>query len=422
MSTNKKEYKVGTYVNKKPRKNRQGKMCPVCTRCSDRSFCKHRKNTKLMRKCENCKACSDKVNCDVFYINIQNKITIPVAIDEGTGQQIRRSFSGKTGNEAVYNSEKYKKDVENGVIKPKIKKTVHSIVTIVQTYEDYKNNNGITNDNTYTTNMQTLNRIKNNSWAFIPIKKVKREQIEEFFISERTIGQSNSTLKKDFQMLKKAFEIAKSENYIEKNFFIGPYGLRTPKSLKKDNKTKAFSIEDNITILKYLYTHNVSHKNEFLLLFHSGPRVGEVLALCVQDIDWENHCIHINRTTTHNKQGKVILGPCTKTPDGERDIPITELTEPILKDAIANRNPSKENLLFCKKDGSLYTDNALNSCLKRICEKAGITSRAHNHKLRKNFNTRGIEAGVDYKVLEENAGHRRYTYPYGYIYRNTTRI
>ena len=422
MDKDGKDYKAGTYTNKKIRPKRLKKMCPVCSRCSDRSFCKHRKNIKLMRKCENCKNCKDKEHCDVFYISFQNKITVPVGVDDETGKKIRKSFSGNTQNEAVYNSEKYKKDVENGVIKPQVKKRDTSIVSIIEKYEDYKNNNGDTNDNSYHTNMCTLNRIKQNDWAFIPIRQVKKEQIEAFLAKEKEIGQSNSVLKKDTNMLKKAYEIAKYEGYTKNKFFDGPYGIKRPKSLKKDKKTEAFTTDENIIILRYLYSHKVNHKNEYLLCFHSGLRIGEVLALEVPDIDFDNNLIHITRTTTLDKKGKVILGPCPKTDTGERDVVITELTKPILEDAIKNRNPSKENLLFCKTNGGLYTDSALNSCLKRICEKAGIKSRAHNHKLRKNFNTRGVESGVDYKVLQDNLGHRRYKPYYVSIYRRTKRI
>ena len=400
-----KDYKTGTYINKKIRPQRKGTMCPICKKCSDKSFCKHRKNTKLMRKCPNCKSCDDKENCDVFYISIQNKITIPVGVDDETGKNIMKSFSGKTGNEAIYNSEKYKRAVEDGSIKPELRKKIHSIVSIIEEFENQKNTAGYTNDNTYLTNMNTLNRIKKYDWATVPIKNVKKQQIEEFLLDERNAGKSNSVLKKDSRMLKKAFDIAKYRNFITDNYFEGPYAIMTPKSLKKDQKTQAFTQNENITILKYLYTHNVNHKNEYLLCFHSGLRIGEVLALEVEDIDFENNCIHITRTTTNDKLGHVILGSYTKTSNGIRDIVITELTEPVLREAIANRNPSNENLLFCKAEGSLYTDSALNSCLKRICDKAGIKSRVHNHKLRKNFNTRGVEAGVDYKVLETNAGH-----------------
>lgn len=400
-----KDYKTGAYVNKKVRPKRTGSMCPVCTRCSDKSFCKHRKNVKLMRKCPNCKACQDKDNCDVFYISIQNKIRIPVGVDDDTGETIMKSFSGKTGNDAIYNSEKYKRDVKSGKVKPELRKKIHSIVSIIEDFENEKNNAGYTNDNTYLTNMNTLNRIKKYDWATLPIKSVKKQQLVDFLLDERNAMKSNSVLKKDTRMLKKAFDIAKYRQYITENYFEGPFAIMPPKSLKRDQKTQAFTQNENITLLKYLYTHKANHKNEYLLCCHSGLRIGEVLALTVNDIDFENNCIHISRTITNDKSGHVILGPYTKTSNGIRDVVITELTEPILKDAIANRNPSNENLLFCKEDGSLYTDSALNSCLKRICEKAGIKSRVHNHKLRKNFNTRGVEAGIDYKVLETNAGH-----------------
>ena len=139
MNSNNKEYKIGTYVNKKVRQKRLEKMCPVCKKCPNKSFCKHRKNVKLMRKCENCKECNDKEHCYVFYIIIQHKITIPVAFDDENGKIIRKSFSGKSSNEAIYNSEKYKKDIESGIIKPKLKKTINSIVTIIEKFEEYKN-------------------------------------------------------------------------------------------------------------------------------------------------------------------------------------------------------------------------------------------------------------------------------------------
>ena len=268
-----KKYKTGTYINKKVRPTRTGAMCPICTRCSDRNFCKHRKNVKLMRKCENCKSCSDKENCDVFYINVQNKITIPVGVDEETGKSIRKSFSGKTENEAIYNSEKYKREVEEGTVKPKLKKTVHSIVSITEEFENYKNSIGTTNDNTYLTNMNTLARIKANSWAYSSIKKVTRKQLEDFLQQERQDGQSNSVLKKDWGMLNRAFSIAKERNYVVTNFFDGYYGIKRPKSIKKDKKTQAFTPEENMIVLKYLYTHKVSHKYEYLLCFHHGMRI-----------------------------------------------------------------------------------------------------------------------------------------------------
>ena len=268
MKKTEKMYKVGTYPTKTPRKKRLRKMCNVCSKCSNRKYCNNRKDISLMKKCNNCKNCNNKDNCDVFYIGVQHRITIPI-YDERTGETIRKTFSGKTENEAVYNAEKYKKDVKSGKVTPRVKKTTDTIVSIIEDDEITKNNIGETNDNTYNTNMCTLARIRQNEWANGPILNVTREDIEGFLYSERMKGQSNSVLKKDSHMLQRAFSIAKYRNLVNENFFDGPYGIKTPKSIKEDMKTQAFSVEENMILLRYLYQHNVTHKYEYLLAMHT---------------------------------------------------------------------------------------------------------------------------------------------------------
>ena len=106
-----KDYYVGTYPYKKPRKVRTGKICPICKSCKDKSLCKSRKDTKMMKKCPECKECFDKEHCDVFYIGNENKVTAIVGIDEN-GKPIRKTFNGASPEEASYRAVKYKLDVK----------------------------------------------------------------------------------------------------------------------------------------------------------------------------------------------------------------------------------------------------------------------------------------------------------------------
>lgn len=106
-----------------------------------------------------------------------------------------------------------------------------------------------------------------------------------------------------------------------------------------------------------------------------------------------------------DKQGHTILGDRTKTPSGERDIVLTELTQPVLEHAIKNMKPNENDLLFCNKNGNVFTDSTLNDCLKRICKFIGIEDNAHNHKLRHSYSTNSYSVGIDYKVMEETLGH-----------------
>lgn len=52
------------------------------------------------------------------------------------------------------------------------------------------------------------------------------------------------------------------------------------------------------------------------------------------DVDLDNKLIHITKTLTKDKNGKVKLGETTKTYYSVRDIPITSLLETVLKESL----------------------------------------------------------------------------------------
>lgn len=409
MTSKNKDYKVGTYKVKKERLKNDRPMCPICSKCLNKDYCNHRKNLSLMKKCTDCSSCADIENCDKFYITEQHSITIPVGVDETTGEVIRKKFSGKTQNEAIYKAEQFKKDNPNGITSKPNKIAPQTIEAITLEYMDQKNNNGTNIDSTYRTYNEILNRVKRNSgkWFEKNINKITRKEVEDFLNCERDMGYAQNTLKKDYQLLKQAFGIAQERKYIQENYFTGYYGIKMPISIKKTEKVKSFEYQDCIKLLKYLYSEDFqyAHRDEYLISIHCGLRIGEVLALKKEDINFEKGLIHVRRTTTSDKDGHIILGKHTKTPSGERDIPITELTRPVLIHAVNNMIPNENNLIFCTNKGTVFTDSTLNSCLKRICKKIGIIDNAHNHKLRHSFSTNGIIAGIDYKVIEETMGH-----------------
>ena len=412
MTKKKKNYnEKAPYLVKKPRIKNDRPMCPKCSKCLNKDFCNHRRNLKLMNKCPECHSCSDKEHCDKFYISEQYSVTIVVGVDEETGEKIRKKFTGATQNEAIYKSEQFKKDNPGGLkSKPnKDKISPMTIEGITLEYMKRKNNDGTNNDNTYRTYTEILNRVKRNSgpWFNETIDKVRRKDVEDFLTYEREKGYAQNTLKKDYQLLKQAFGIAKERKYISEDYFSGYYGIKMPQSIVKGEKVKAFNKEDFKKLLKYLYSteFKYSHRDEYLIAIHCGLRIGEVLALKKQDVDLEKGILHVKRTTTLDKQGHTILGDRTKTPSGERDIVLTELTQPVLEHAIKNMKPNQNDLLFCNNKGNVLTDSALNSCLKRICQFIGIEDNAHNHKLRHSYSTNSYSAGIDYKVMEATMGH-----------------
>ncbi len=297
-----------------------------------------------------------------------------------------------------------------------------SIVEIAIVLENRKLKEGVVNENSYRRNMQTIQTCGQYSFSNIPIRFVNKMQIEEFFEEEK--NKSNSTLDKEYRVLKNVFEYAKHKKMIKENFFVGYERVKTPKSLRQDKDVVAFTNKEEATLREYLRTHPSQYNNIILLSLYTGMRIGEVLALTKDDI----HCdkgkmiISVNRSLTRNKDGKVIMGNTTKTKWGRRKIELLPNSKRVVDDALKELKEShrKENILFLRKDGKFYTHSQVNSAFKRICKNAGIkvkcqekqdgqgkreTSDVNIHMLRHTFATRCIEAGVAITVLQKILGH-----------------
>lgn len=266
MST--KGYTVGTYIIKSEKKNSESPMCPICKKCKDRSICKNRKDKKEMSKCDKCKNCKDAEKCDKFYINEQHKATLTIGKDIETGEVIRKTFTAKTQEEALDKMYKYKLEMKKSGKTIELKRTEKTIAILAQEIEDSKYRMGKTKANAYNTNMSTLARIKKYKFANIPIEKVTKKQIEDFLQEERI--KSNSTIKKDYRMLKYVYEYANYKLYLVNNFFEGINRIEMPKSLKEDKDVVALTITEQNKLEDYLETHTSNYKNIILLCLYTG--------------------------------------------------------------------------------------------------------------------------------------------------------
>lgn len=357
-----KGYTVGTYIIKTEKKNSELSMCPICKKCKDRSVCQNRKNKKSMNNCDKCRKCKNADKCDKFYINEQHKATLTIGKDIETGEVIRKTFTAKTQEEALDKMYKYKLEIKRSGCSIELKRTEKTIAILAKEIEDSKYRMGKTKANAYNTNMSTLERIKKHKFANIPIEKVTKKQIEDFLQEERV--KSNSTIKKDYRMLKYVYEYANYKLYLVKNLFEGIDRIEKPKSLKEDKDVVALTIIEQNQLEDYLESHSSSYKNIILLCLYTGMRIGEVLALNYnEDIDLDNKMIKVTKTLTKDRNKKTIIGP-TKTKSGKRNIEINELTEDIIIDSLNNKIENKNKVLFCQANKKLYVDNTINSAFK----------------------------------------------------------
>ena len=197
-------------------------------------------------------------------------------------------------------------------------------------------------------------------------------------------------------------------------------------TLKKISKApfanKAISKVSRDEVVNYLsslskYSESTIKQNYELLCMGFG----EALILDYKkDIILSENKVEIRRTQTKDDKGNIIIGDTTKTDNGKRTLTMNNISMQIMEKALEHKIKNKDNLLFCKQDGTMHLENSINSCLKRIALKLNIgiyeeenkkgklakKTDVHTHMLRGTFATRCAEAKIAPVVLKQILGHK----------------
>ena len=270
--------------------------------------------------------------------------------------------------------------------------------------------------------MDTLKQISKASFANKPIAKVTREEVVSYLSSLSKY--SKSTIKQNYELLCMGFGEAEYQKIIQENFMTGYKRIIKPKSEYVSHKRKSLTIQEERKLVDYLM--DVSYEKcsyKYLLLWQltTGMRIGETLVLDYKnDISLSANKVDIKRTQTKDENGNIIIGETTKTDNGRRTLTMNNISKQIMQKALEHKVKNKNNLLFCKKDGTMILENTINSCLKRIALKLGIgifeepntkgktvkKTDVHTHMLRGTFATRCAEAKIAPVVLKQILGHK----------------
>ena len=203
-------------------------------------------------------------------------------------------------------------------------------------------------------------------------------------------------------VLRNMFELALDSNVIIKNPCTKTLNINIGKASEDKEALSVIEQEKLLSVIDR-YAHSI----QFRFVLQTGLRVGEVVGLEWDDIDFEKRELHVKRTMDYNYYTRTWA---TTTPKSKKSIRTIPLTTEAIRLLRAQREMNKviplewKDKVFLSGKGVPVENRGYNLCLKRACKKAGIR-KISMHILRHTFATRCIEGGMKPKTLQVILGH-----------------
>lgn len=241
----------------------------------------------------------------------------------------------------------------------------------------------------------------------VEIENLKRRRIQEFLIKKKKEGNlitgnslSSTSINLMLTVFSMAYEYAIDMELCEDN---PCHRLkRIPGNCKQ---IEAFTREEQKRIEIYINKSSDRRLFGILLGFYSGMRIGELIALEWQDVDFDKGIIYVNKTAYRdkNKTGKwEVCIDKPKTKSSERVIPIPTCIVGLFK---KYSKTAKSNYVIENKKGERMSIRSYQYIFEKLSKKVGVR-KLNFHAIRHTFATRAIECGMDIKTLSEIMGHK----------------
>lgn len=167
--------------------------------------------------------------------------------------------------------------------------------------------------------------------------------------------------------------------------------LMLPK-VKKDTKVKALTKTELDDLLNKMYP-----EKDFmicLLASHCGPRIGEILGLCRNDIDLKKRRLDINKQWKEKKDGTYDFGSVKSQ---ARVVPIPKSIIPLLEEYLSSNVRNFDGRIFRDKK-TKNTGSRINQKIKQM----GFDNSLHD--LRHTYATRLVLQGLNFQTIAEYLG------------------
>lgn len=250
------------------------------------------------------------------------------------------------------------------------------------------------------------------------IEEFLEEQIPKFELSAKSFSNLKTITK---GLLKRAKKRRLIEMDVEALFREMDTSESHFKRTMKEDDREVFNEEEFPKVMEYL-TNNPDLKNlGILIMFLTGIRVGELVALKHSDFDGNTFKIRRTETKYVDEDGKYVYGikDFPKTEAGMRTV-ILPKSYAWIANKLRLYNPFGE-YIFVESGDRRLTTNCIRRRMERVCDKLGII-RKSPHKARKTYGSILLDNGIDNKLITDMMGHTDIMCTEGHYHRNRKTI
>lgn len=247
------------------------------------------------------------------------------------------------------------------------------------------------------------------------IREVKTIHLVEFFKEQKAAGMKS--LEGKYMSLKTFFRTALKWGIIKENPMIG---VDRPVGGKRYKELEFYEEEQLKKLLSVLDTVYPRHAISIKLAALVGLRLAEIAGIRMENIDYTNNSILIDKTLLYDKETqRFLLGPTkTKRPrivfvpsSLMEELRAYEIKQKKIRLALGDRwNPMLDengepvNLLITKPDGFPAFPDSMSNRFKDILKRHNLPM-LNFHGLRHTYASYAISQGVNFKILQEQLGH-----------------